>query len=192
MPFNLVPISSKKNILIDEKGLVYDYSPKKKLSGKGLTMSKAFLDSWVLPVRVEVCEISHIDEMRYVHFIQDNHISIHYTHLPRQAYYYHFGELVPVKALKLPYRIYVCSTNSRGGIWYMEDKTDFNRLCQISAQAKQMDRDTIVQFASIEQHPSGESISQPLAPINPPRPLSRYPSIDYQHPSEPIRIGQVR
>ena len=167
---------------------------KKTISGAGLKMSKMYLDSWILPVRVQVCEISKVNEGEYSKIVRENEIIFHYVHLPKQKYFYNFGTLVSPKLLQLPYRIYIQTQDHpvRGGIWYIENEADFQRYCRLFAHSIEgEDMQSNIKIFDIEQQPSGETAATPLPSLHPPRPEPRFPAIGYENPPPPARIGQV-
>jgi hypothetical protein len=207
MPYSLIQATQRTYFIVDDKGKVYNKKPKSKkkcqkqieaiearkhsksISGRGLTLSKAYHDAWILPIRIEVCEISQVDLIKYRQIMNANGIADYYVHEPKQRYFYSYEEIVPVKALKLPYRIYIQDIYRRGGIWFIENKNDFEILCQVSELTGT--QKTIVQRLEIEQQPSGDALALPLAPLNPPRPPPRYPSVGFINPPPPTRIGSV-
>lgn len=210
MPYYIYKVSSRGYVLIDEKGHIYNQTPQSKkkcqaqqraveankhskIKGKGLTLSKMYLDSWYFDIPVRVCEIFDVNETIYGDVIHRNRINNWDIHLPKQKYFYIYGTLVDTKALKLPYRIYITSTDDRrGGIWYIEDNEDFKNLSKEFIKTGRGHR-----FDRIIQQPSGEVIAEPLDPIHeihpparlPPKPKRRNPLYPYNEAIDKEDIG---
>ena len=120
--------------------------------GGGLTMSKAYLDSWVLPVSVHVCKIDRIVPNLYQNFLRLYGLR-EYDKPPKQMYYYGNGANVPRKALQLPYRIILNSADNRGETWYIENESEFTTLCKMFLNARGNPNDVGVVNSIIEQQP---------------------------------------
>ena len=122
------------------------------LYGGGLTMSKTYLKSWIIPIRVHVCQIDEINPYTYVTIMNRYGIPANYDKEPRQTYSYGPDEYVPNKALQLPYRIILIS-GGQSVTWYIENETEFTRLCKIFIHARDNVNNNKVINTVIEQHP---------------------------------------
>ena len=135
------------------KWLAQQYAKKaSKDKGAGLTMSKAYLGSWIIPVSVHVCKIDRINPNIYQTQLQRYGIR-DYNDSPKQMYRYDNGIHVPSKALQLPFRIILTSVDGGSETWYIENEAEFTTLCKIFVHARANPADVGVVNSVIEQHP---------------------------------------
>lgn len=129
---------------------------KKTIAGSGLTISKMYHDSWILPVKVQVCQIDRIVPELF------NTLSERYslrslvaraTSPPFQVYQYPEGAQVPRKALQLPYRIVLTTQVGGRQTWYIEDQNEFAQLAKLFVKARSRNDDERVINSIIEQQP---------------------------------------
>ena len=129
-----------------------------KFTGKGLTLSKAYHRSWILPVRVHIASIERLNPMEYNRLMNVLGVRRESTESPYQMYNYIEGAPVPARALQLPYRIVLTSTQGERETWYIENETEFRRLVSTFVSARKLPRqekntDLYFKESTIEQHP---------------------------------------
>ena len=132
--------------------------PLKRTKGSGLTLSRMYHKSWILPVRVQVCQIDRINRAGWAQVMREYPtIMTALTNAsPHQLYRYVGGTPAPPflrTALQLPYRIILTSTDGQSEFWFVEDESEFTRLSKIFVRARADNRDDRVVNTIIEQHP---------------------------------------
>lgn len=173
MPFHLFPVAKNSFIIFDEKGRIYNHEPKNKKEcamqikeiGKGLTMSKAYQKSWIIPTRVQVCEVENIIPSRFLNFASKHKLlreapnpmlegSFKIGHSPPQVYLQRDVEHAKkLKMFQLPYRIILKSDMGEIGMIALEDKDVFEKYCEELIQTTANPSSPVVSTYEIEQHP---------------------------------------
>lgn len=185
MQYHLIPVTQRTYHIVDEKGKVYNKKPKskkkcheqisaiesrkhekKQTKGAGLTLSKMFQNAWVLPTRVEICEIDQVVPYK---FQQIAHQFFHQVRVPHPmlqgARRIPNGQQVPNQVyllnntpqdrniLQLPYRILLRTTTGEVAAIAIEKEDTFNTLCAVLIQTTDNPQHPIVDRYAIEQHP---------------------------------------
>ncbi|MBS1738474.1 MAG: hypothetical protein JSS98_17980 [Bacteroidetes bacterium] len=149
-------------------------SSKKKLkaNGGGLTLSKLYHNSWIIPIRVEVCEIFDVMEPHLIHHFPRMPIANYFHEAPQpgivrvpnedqQLFTIHFFGDDPQNEniLQAPYRLLMTLTNGRRGGLALDNKQVFDDLIAfISHYCVTDPYHPRIRRYEIEQHPPERAV----------------------------------
>jgi hypothetical protein len=117
--------------------------PKKKSKGAGLTLSRLYHNSWLIPTRVQVVTIRNVIRAQYQNTLYRLGIVEQFTRLPRRIYYFPEGEAAPAAALQFPFRIIIVTTLGGSGTWYVEDENEYRILVRAFAHCRNPPSDLV-------------------------------------------------
>jgi len=151
---------------------------KKSMRGKGLTASKAYVDSWVTPVRVHIIEIFDIDERRFEQFVHEHNLSrarqansmlTNSVRIPNsgnsepnEIYFLNMHNRSHRTALQLPYRILLQTTTQKVLAICFAKKETFDQMAgEIIEQTLADPEHPVYDEYDIEQHPVPQQEPEP-------------------------------